>query len=98
MAYPDGLRDTDFDDLLTKDRAVIFALHGYPWLIHRLTYHRANHDNIHVHGYKEQGTITSPFDMTVMNDLDRFHLVMDTINRLLQTGDRGIYLKRQFKN
>ena len=88
----------DFDELFTKDKPVIFAFHAYPWLIHRLTYRRTNHDNIHVRGYKEEGTITTPFDMTVLNDLDRFHLVMDTIDRLPQTGDKGIYLKQQLKD
>src|SRR6202140_1383967 len=96
--HPHGLRDMDFDALFTKDKPVIFAFHGYPWLIHRLTYRRANHNNIHVRGYKEEGTITTPFDMTVLNDLDRFHLVMDTIDRLPQTGDKGIYLKQQLKD
>ena len=96
--HPHGLSDTDFDELFTKDRPVIFAFHGYPWLIHRLTYRRTNHDNIHVRGYKEEGTITTPFDMTVLNDLDRFHLVMDTIDRLPQTGDKGVYLKQQLKD
>ncbi len=94
----DGLSDMDFDELFTKDKPVIFAFHGYPWLIHRLTYRRTNHDNIHVRGYKEEGTITTPFDMTVLNDLDRFHLVMDTIDRLPQTGEKGIYLKQQLKD
>src|SRR6201999_3711318 len=74
---PHGLSDADFDTLFTKDRPVIFAYHGYPWLIHRLTYRRTNHRNIHVRGYKEEGTITTPFDMAVLNDLDRFHLVAD---------------------
>ena len=96
--HPHGLSDTDFDELFTKDKPVIFAFHGYPWLIHRLTYRRTNHDNIHVRGYKEEGTITTPFDMTVLNDLDRFHLVMDAIDRLPQTGDKGIYLKQQLKD
>ncbi len=96
--HPHGLSDTDFDDLFTKDRPVIFAFHAYPWLIHRLTYRRANHDNIHVRGYKEEGTITTPFDMTVLNELDRFHLVMDTIDRLPKTGDKGVYLKQQLKD
>jgi xylulose-5-phosphate/fructose-6-phosphate phosphoketolase len=82
----------------TRDRPVIFAFHACPWLIHRLTYRRSNHENIEVRGYKEEGTITTPFDMTVLNDLDRFHLVMDTIDRLPQTGDKGIYLKQQFKD
>jgi xylulose-5-phosphate/fructose-6-phosphate phosphoketolase len=96
--HPHGLSDEQFDALFTKDKHVIFAFHGYPWLIHRLTYRRTNHDNIHVRGYKEEGTITTPFDMTVLNDLDRFHLVMDTIDRLPQTGDQGIYLKQQLKD
>ena len=95
--HPHGLSDSDFDALFTKDKPVIFAFHAYPWLIHRLTYKRTNHDNIHVRGYKEEGTITTPFDMTVLNDLDRFHLVMDTIDRLPQTGARGLYLKQQLK-
>ncbi len=73
--HPHGLSDTDFDELFTRDKPVIFAYHAYPWLIHRLTYRRTNHHNIHVRGYKEEGTITTPFDMTVLNDLDRFHLV-----------------------
>ena len=96
--HPHGLSDMEFDELFTKDTPVIFAFHAYPWLIHRLTYRRTNHDNIHVRGYKEEGTITTPFDMTVLNDLDRFHLVMDTIDRLPQTGDKGIYLKQQLKD
>jgi xylulose-5-phosphate/fructose-6-phosphate phosphoketolase len=96
--HPHGLSDTDFDEFFTKDKPVIFAFHAYPWLIHRLTYRRTNHDNIHVRGYKEEGTITTPFDMTVLNDLDRFHLVMDTIDRLPQSGDKGIYLKQQLKD
>jgi xylulose-5-phosphate/fructose-6-phosphate phosphoketolase len=74
---------------------VIFAYHGYPWLIHRLTYRRAGHPNIHVRGYKEEGATTTPFDMVVMNDMDRFHLVMDTIDRLPQTGTNGAKLKAQ---
>ncbi len=96
--HPHGLSDVDFDELFTRDKPIIFAFHGYPWLIHRLTYRRTNHDNIHVRGYKEEGTITTAFDMTVLNDLDRFHLVMDTIDRLPQTGDKGIYLKQQLKD
>jgi phosphoketolase len=95
--HPHGMSDTDFDKLFTKDKPVIFAFHAYPWLIHRLTYRRTNHHNIHVRGYKEEGTITTPFDMTVLNDLDRFHLVMDTIDRLPQTGDKGRDLKTQMK-
>ena len=96
--HPHGLSDEDFDELFTRDKPVIFAFHGYPWLIHRLTYRRANHDNLHVRGYKEEGTITTPFDMTVLNELDRFHLVMDAIDRLPQAGDRGVYLKQRLKD
>jgi len=87
--HPHGLEDRDFDDLFTRDRPVIFAFHGYPWLIHRLTYRRTNHDNLHVRGYKEEGTTTTPFDMTVRNDLDRFHLVMDVVDRTPLTGERA---------
>ena len=75
--HPHGLSDADFDQLFTRDKPIIFAYHGYPWLIHRLTYRRTNHDNLHVRGYKEEGTITTPFDMAVLNDLDRFHLAGD---------------------
>ena len=96
--HPHGLSDLEFDELFTKDKPVIFAFHAYPWLIHRLTYRRANHRNIHVRGYKEEGTITTSFDMTVLNDLDRFHLVMDVVDRLPQTGGKGIYLKQQLKD
>ena len=74
---------------------MVFAFHGYPWLIHRLTYRRRNHGNFHVRGYKEEGTITTAFDMTVLNELDRFHLVMDSIDRLPQTGSPGVYLKQR---
>ena len=93
--HPHGLNDAEFDALFTTDKPVIFAFHGYPWLIHRLTYRRTNHRNIHVRGYKEEGTITTPFDMTVLNDLDRFHLVMDAVERMPQTGEKGLALKRQ---
>jgi xylulose-5-phosphate/fructose-6-phosphate phosphoketolase len=93
--HPHGLSDAEFDALFTRDKPVIFAFHGYPTLIHRLTYRRTNHHNIHVRGYKEEGTITTAFDMTVLNDLDRFHLVMDTIDRLPQCGERGVYLRQQ---
>jgi xylulose-5-phosphate/fructose-6-phosphate phosphoketolase len=95
--HPHGLSDKDFDALFTKDKHVIFAFHGYPWLIHRLTYRRTNHKNIHVRGYKEEGTITTPFDMTVLNELDRFHLVMDTIDRVPRTGKKGRALKLQLQ-
>ena len=91
------MNDAAFDALFTTDTPVIFAFHGYPWLIHRLTYRRTNHGNIHVRGYREEGTITTPFDMTVLNDLDRFNLVMDTIDRLPQTGAKGTALKAQLK-
>jgi xylulose-5-phosphate/fructose-6-phosphate phosphoketolase len=92
--HPHGLNDEDFDALFTADKPVIFAFHGYPTLIHRLTYRRGNHRNIHVRGYKEEGTITTPFDMTVLNDLDRFHLVINVIDRLPQTAEQGVRLKR----
>ncbi len=95
--HPHGLTDEAFDALFTKDKHVIFAFHGYPWLIHRLTYRRTNQANIHVRGYKEEGTITTPFDMTVLNDLDRFHLVMDTVDRLPQTGEKGRALKQHLQ-
>jgi len=93
--HPHGLSDEDFDSLFTRDKPIIFAFHAYPWLIHRLTYRRHNHENLHVRGYKEEGTITTAFDMTVLNDLDRFHLVIDAVNRLPQTGGAGVYLKQQ---
>jgi xylulose-5-phosphate/fructose-6-phosphate phosphoketolase len=92
--HPHGLSDADFDAMFTKDKPIIFAFHGYPWLIHRLTYRRANHHNLHVRGYKEEGTITTPFDMAVLNDLDRFHLANDTVDRLPQFAAKGAYLKQ----
>ena len=92
--HPHGLSDEAFDALFTQNKPVIFAFHAYPWLIHRLTYRRTNHGNIHVRGYKEEGTITTPFDMTVLNDLDRFHLVMDAIDRLPQLSAKGSDLKQ----
>ncbi len=95
--HPHGLSDKDFDALFTLDKPVIFAFHGYPWLIHRLTYRRANHRNLHVRGYKEEGTTTTPFDMTVMNDLDRFHLFGDVIDRLPQLGPRAAYAKQAMR-
>jgi xylulose-5-phosphate/fructose-6-phosphate phosphoketolase len=92
--HPHGLPDLDFDQLFTADKPIIFAYHGYPWLIHRLTYRRTNHRNLHVRGYKEEGTITTPFDMAVLNDLDRFHLAADAIDRLPQLGGRAAYVKQ----
>ena len=96
--HPHGLSDTDFDSLFTTGKPVIFAFHAYPWLIHRLTYRRTNHSNIHVRGYKEEGTITTAFDMTVLNDMDRFHLTMDVIDRLPQTGSKGAHLKQRLED
>jgi len=96
--HPHGLSDMDFDMLFTRDKPVIFAFHGYPWLIHRLTYRRTNHKNIHVRGYKEEGTITTAFDMTVLNDMDRFHLVQDVIDRLPHIGVKGAYLKQAMQD
>jgi xylulose-5-phosphate/fructose-6-phosphate phosphoketolase len=96
--HPHGLPDADFDSLFTTNKPVIFAFHAYPWLIHRLTYRRTNHDNIHVRGYKEEGTITTPFDMTVLNDMDRFHLVIDAIDRLPQAGAAGASLKQVLRD
>jgi len=96
--HPHGLPDADFDALFTRSKPVIFAFHGYPWLVHRLTYRRTNHDNFHVRGYKEEGTITTPFDMTVLNDLDRFHLVAETIDRLPQLAGRAAYVKQAMRD
>ena len=96
--HPHGLDDADFDSLFTTNKPVIFAFHAYPWSIHRLTYRRSNHANIHVRGYKEEGTITTPFDMTVLNDLDRLHLVMDVIDHVPEAGEKGIYLKQKLKD
>jgi xylulose-5-phosphate/fructose-6-phosphate phosphoketolase len=96
--HPHGLSDRDFDVLFTRDKPVIFAFHGYPWLIHRLTYRRTNHANIHVRGYKEEGTTTTPFDMAVRNELDRFHLVADVIDRLPQLGTRAAYAKQAIRD
>jgi xylulose-5-phosphate/fructose-6-phosphate phosphoketolase len=93
---PHGLTDMDYDSIFTKDKHIIFAFHGYPWLIHRLTYRRTNR-NLHVRGYKEEGTITTAFDMTVLNNIDRFHLVIDTIDRLPQIGAKGDYLKQEME-
>jgi xylulose-5-phosphate/fructose-6-phosphate phosphoketolase len=95
--HPHGLSNADFDAIFTLDKPIIFAFHGYPWLIHRLTYRRNNHHNLHVRGYKEEGTITTAFDMTVLNDLDRFHLVIDAIERLPQTGADGAALQQRLQ-
>jgi len=92
--HPQGLSDREFDTLFTTDKPIIFAYHGYPWLIHRLTYRRTNHANLHVRGYKEEGTTTTPFDMTVLNDMDRFHLVDDVIDRVPHLGYKAAYLRQ----
>ncbi|BCT67439.1 phosphoketolase family protein [Nitrosospira sp. NRS527] len=96
--HPHGLSGRDFDTLFTTCKPIIFAYHGYPWLIHRLTYRRTNHENLHVRGYKEEGTTTTPFDMTVLNDLDRFHLVMDVVDRVPALGYKGAYLKQLMRD
>jgi len=96
--HPHGLSDADFDLLFTRDKPIIFAFHGYPWLIHRLTYRRTNHANLHVRGYKEEGTITTPFDMAVLNDLDRFHLAGDAIVRLPQLEARAAYARQHLRD
>jgi xylulose-5-phosphate/fructose-6-phosphate phosphoketolase len=106
--HPEGLEDAEFDALFTRDKPIVFAFHGYPWLIHRLAYKRTNHPNLHVRGYVEEGTTTTPFDMTVLNGLDRFHLVMDVIERvprlearaagLIQTMREKLIEHRQYVN
>jgi xylulose-5-phosphate/fructose-6-phosphate phosphoketolase len=96
--HPHGLADHDFDALFTTDKPIIFAFHGYPWLIHRLTYRRTGHCNMHVRGYKEEGTTTTPFDMCVLNDLDRFHLVADVIDRVPKLGARAAYAKQAIRD
>jgi xylulose-5-phosphate/fructose-6-phosphate phosphoketolase len=96
--HPHGLSDQDFDALFTRDRPVIFAYHGYPWLIHRLTYRRTNHDNFHVRGYKEEGTTTTPFDMTVLNQVDRFDLAIDVIDRVPGLQARGGQAREWLRN
>ncbi|MBF6338328.1 phosphoketolase family protein [Nocardia abscessus] len=93
--HPHGLPDSEFDTLFTRDRPVIFAFHGYPWLVHRLTYRRANHGGLHVRGYKERGTTTTPFDMVMLNDLDRYHLVMDVIDRVPSLRERAAGLRQE---
>jgi xylulose-5-phosphate/fructose-6-phosphate phosphoketolase len=96
--HPHGLSDRDFDAIFTADKPVVFAFHGYPWLIHRLTYRRTNHDNMHVRGYKEEGTTTTPFDMTVLNDLDRFHLAGDVIDRVPRLAGVAGHEKQWLRN
>jgi xylulose-5-phosphate/fructose-6-phosphate phosphoketolase len=96
--HPHGLSDKDFDTLFTTDKPIIFAYHGYPWLIHRLTYRRTNHGNLHVRGYKEEGTTTTPFDMVVVTDLDRFHLVGDVVDRVPSLGTRAAYVKQLIRD
>ena len=91
------MSETDYDSLFTKDKHIIFGFHGYPWLVHRLTYRRTNR-NLHVRGYKEEGTITTAFDIRVQNDLDRFHLVQDVVDRLPHLGSKGAYLKQQMQD
>ena len=93
--HPHGLSDAEFDSLFTTSKPIVFAYHGYPWLIHRLTYRRTNHDNLHVRGYKEEGTTTTPFDMVMLNDLDRFHLVIDVIDRVPGLADRAAHLRQE---
>jgi xylulose-5-phosphate/fructose-6-phosphate phosphoketolase len=89
--HPHGLSDIAFEVLFTKDKPIIFAFHGYPWLIHRLTYSRPNHENMHVHGYREEGTTTTPFDMCVLNQIDRFNLVKDVIAHVPKLRERAAY-------
>ncbi len=96
--HPHGLSDREFDSLFTTDKPIIFAYHGYPWLIHRLTYRRTNHDNLHVRGYKEEGTTTTPFDMAVINDIDRFHLVGDVIDRVPSLGYTAAYVRQYLRD
>src|SRR4030095_9991284 len=96
--HPHGLSDYDFDTLFTKEKPVIFAFHGYPSLIHQLTYRRNNHRNLHVRGYNEEGTTTTPFDMCVLNKLDRFHLAQDVIDRVPQLGSRAAYAKQAIRD
>jgi xylulose-5-phosphate/fructose-6-phosphate phosphoketolase len=96
--HPHGLTDREFDSIFTKDKPIVFAFHGYPWLIHRLTYRRTNHDNMHVRGYKEQGTTTTPFDMVVRNEMDRLHLAADAIDRVSRLCDRAGHVKQLIRD
>ena len=92
--HPHGMTDKEFDSLFTTNKPIVFAYHGYPWLIHRLTYRRTNHDNMHVRGYKEEGTTTTPFDMVMLNDLDRYHLVIDAIDRIPGLASRAGHVRQ----
>jgi xylulose-5-phosphate/fructose-6-phosphate phosphoketolase len=96
--HPHGLSDMDFDALFTKNKPVVFAFHGYPWLIHRLVYRRNNHNNIHVRGYKENGTTTTPFDMAVLNEIDRFHLVGVVVDRVTSLSSKAAYAKQYLRD
>ena len=96
--HPNGLSGGEFDSLFTSDKPVIFAYHGYPWLIHRLTYRRTGHDNLHVRGYKEEGTTTTPFDMTVLNELDRFSLARDVIDRVPGLAERAAHVRQMIRD
>jgi xylulose-5-phosphate/fructose-6-phosphate phosphoketolase len=96
--HPHGLSSLEFDSLFGTDKPIIFAYHGYPWLIHRLTYRRTSHDNLHVRGYKEEGTTTTPFDMVVLNTLDRFHLVMDVANRVPKLQAQAAHIKQRMRD
>ena len=96
--HPHGLNDRDFDALFTTDKPGVFAFHGYPWLIHRLTYRRHNHPNFHVRGYKEEGTTTTPFDMTVLNEIDRFHLAGDVVDRVPRVRDIAAHFKQRLRD
>jgi xylulose-5-phosphate/fructose-6-phosphate phosphoketolase len=96
--HPHGMSDSEFDTLFTTDKPVIFAFHGYPWLIHKLAYRRTNHANMHVRGYKEEGTVTTPFDMALRNDIDRFHLVMDVIDRVPLLGSHAAALRQDMSD
>jgi xylulose-5-phosphate/fructose-6-phosphate phosphoketolase len=96
--HPHGLPDSEFDSMFTTDKPILFAFHGYPWLIHRLTYRRRGHDNLHVRGYKEEGTTTTPFDMTVLNELDRFHLVDSVIARVPGLATQSAHLRQRVRD
>ncbi|HSP76445.1 MAG TPA: phosphoketolase, partial [Cryobacterium sp.] len=96
--HPHGLSDSEFDAIFTADKPIVFAYHGYPWLIHRLTYKRNGHGNLHARGYKENGTTTTPFDMVMLNDLDRYHLVMDVIDRVPGLGARAALLRQEMQD